>query len=189
MDVEKAKTDLNTAIEGLQGTSVDVRADLKLPTNEELETAKSSIGDIKVGATLDDTAIGNLSTQIQTKCTPEVIAKVTGIDESAITNGEGGRQVKYTPEHSEVDNYINSLTDINKKIIFEYTTEGTKPNPSNIERTITYEYKTKGERPKADGTAHASGSTGRAFAHGNWGIKGSGTALGGELGRRYCDHT
>jgi hypothetical protein len=182
VDVEKAKSDLSIAIEGMQGTSVDVRADLKLPTNEDLEAAKGSIGDIKVGAALDETSIGTIATQIQTQCTPEVIAKVTGIDETAVTNGEGGRQVKYTPEHSEVDAYINGLTDINKKIIFKYTTEGSKPNPKNIERTITYKYETEGERPKAYGTAYANGSTsGRAFVRGNWGIKGSGTALGGEL--------
>lgn len=182
VDVEKAKSDLNTAIDGMKGTSVDVRADLKLPTDADLEAAKSSIGDIKVGATLDGTAVGNLATQIQTQCTPEIIAKVTGIDESAITNGEGGRQVKYTPEHSAVDTYINSLTDINKKIIFKYTTEGTKPNPSNIERTITYTYQISGTGPAA-GTAHADGTTGRAFARGNWGIGGNGVALGGELGQ------
>lgn len=186
VDVEKAKSDLNTAIDGMKGTSVDVRADLKLPTDADLEAAKSSIGDIKVGATLDGTAVGNLATQIQTQCTPEIIAKVTGIDESAITNGEGGRQVKYTPEHSAVDNYINSLQDINKKIIFKYTTEGKKPNPSNIECTITYTYQTSGTKPSgtgpAAGTAHSNGTTGRAFARGDWGIKGNGVALAGELG-------
>lgn len=183
VDVEGAKKDLNAAINGMQDTSVDVRTDLKLPSDKELESAKNSIGDIKVGATLDGTAIGKMATRIQTECTPEIIAKVTGIDESAITNGEGGRQVKYTPEHSEVDAYINGLQDINKKIIFKYTTEGKKPNPSNIERTITYKYKTEGDVPEAYGTANANGTTGRAYSRGNWGIKGSGTALGGELGR------
>ena len=182
VDVEGAKSDLNSAIEGMKGTSVDVRADLKLPSNEELETAKNSIGDIKIGATLDGTSIGNLTTKIQTECTPEVIAKVTGLDQSAI---EGtSQQVVYTAEHSDVDNFINSLTDISKKIIYKYTTEGTKPNPNNIKRTITYEYKTEGDVPEAYGTAHSNGSaSGRAFARGNWGIKGSGIALGGELGQ------
>lgn len=182
VNVEGAKKDLDSAIKGMKGTSVDVRADLKLPTDADLEAARKSIGNIKVGATLDGTSIGAIATQIQTQCTPKVIAEVTGIDESAITNGEGGRKVKYTPEHSEVDAYINGLKDINKKIIFKYTTEGTKPNPKNIERTITYEYKTTGEKPKAYGTAHSNGSaSGRAFARGNWGIKGNGVALGGEL--------
>lgn len=187
VDVETAKKDLNSAIEGMQGTSVDVRADLKLPTDEELETAKGSIGDIKVGATLDGTAIGNLATQIQTECTPEIITKVTGLDESVVTSES--HQVVYTAEHTDVDNFINGLSDISKKIIYSYTTEGKKPDPSNIRRTITYEYKTEGEGPAA-GTAHASGTTsGRAFARGSWGIKGNGVALGGELGRRNCDHT
>lgn len=35
----------------------------------------------------------------------------------------------------------------------------------------------------ANGTAFADGTTGRAFKHGNWGIKDSGTALVGELGQ------
>lgn len=184
VDVENAKKELNSAIDGMKGASVDVRADLKLPTDEELEAAKSSVGDIKIGATLDETAVGVIASKIQTECTPEIIAKVTGIDESAITNGEGGRQIKYTPEHSEVDAYVNGLQDINKKIVFTYTTEGTKPNPKNINKTITYTYKVEGDVPEAYGTAHAGGTaSGRAFARGNWGIKGSGTALGGELGQ------
>lgn len=189
VDVEKAKGDLESAITELQNaggeSGVDIKASLKLPTNDELETAKGSLGDIEVGATLDGTSVGAIETQIQTQCTPEIIATVTGIDESAITNGEGGRQVKYTPEHSEVDAYINSLTDINKKIIFKYTVDDTnKPNPKNIERTITYKYQTEGDVPEATGTAHIGGTaSGRAFARGNWGIKGSGTALGGELGQ------
>ena len=182
VDVEGAKKDLNSAIDGMKGTSVDVRADLKLPTNEELEAAKGSIGDIKVGATLDGTSIGDMATKIQTECTPEVIAKVTGLDESAIEGDS--QQVVYTAEHSDVDAFIDSLSDISKKIIYTYTTEGTKPNPSNIERSITYKYTTEGDVPEVNGTANANGTAnfGRAFVRGNWGIKGSGTALVGELG-------
>lgn len=182
VDVESAKADLNSAIEGMKGTSVDVRADLKLPTDEELTNAANGIGDIKVGASLDGTSIGAIATKIQTECTPEVIAKVTGLDETAIQNGS--QQVVYTAEHSDVDNFIDSLSDISKKIIYTYTTEGTKPNPSNIERSITYKYKTEGDVPEVNGTANANGTanSGRAFARGNWGIKGSGTALVGELG-------
>ena len=40
-----------------------------------------------------------------------------------------------------------------------------------------------GNESPAAGTAHASGTFGRAFADGNWGINGSGVALGGELGQ------
>ena len=41
-----------------------------------------------------------------------------------------------------------------------------------------------------NGSAFANGTvSGRAFAHGDWGVKSSGVALGGELGRRYCDYT
>lgn len=40
-----------------------------------------------------------------------------------------------------------------------------------------------------DGTAFAFGTaSGKAFKSGNWGTKDEGTALGGELGRRFCDY-
>lgn len=183
VDVEKAKKDLNTAISTLEGTDADIRADLKLPSNEELQSAANGLGKIKVGATLDGTAVGDLESKIQNECTPEVIAKVTGLNEEAIQNGS--KQITYTAEHSDVDNFINGLTDISKKIIYTYTTEGTKPKPENIEKTITYKYEVEGTPPKAYGTAHAGGSaSGMAFARGNWGINGNGTALGGELGRK-----
>lgn len=182
VDVEEAQKNLNTAISTLEGTDADIRADLKLPSNEELQSAANGLGKIKVGANLDETAVGTLETKIQSECTPEVIAKVTGLDETAIQNGS--KQVTYTAEHSDVDNFLNGLTDISKKIIYTYTTEGTKPKPKNIEKTITYKYEVEGTPPKAYGTAHSGGSaSGMAFARGNWGIKGNGTALGGELGQ------
>lgn len=183
VDVEEAEAELSSAIAALEGTDAEIRADLKLPSNEQLQAAASEVGTIKVGTSLDSTAIGTLETQIQTECTPEVIATVTGLDETAIQNGEGGRKVVYTPEHSAVDEYVNSLADINKSIIYTYTTEGTKPNPSNINRKIIYEYEVEGEGPGgARGTAFAFGTTGKAFKSGNWGTKSSGTALVGELG-------
>jgi len=60
--------------------------------------------------------------------------------------------------------------------------------------TITTIHKTVNQTVnQVDGTAHARGTAfskgtarkGVAFARGDWGIKGSGTALGGELGRKY----
>ena len=190
VEVEEAQAELNKAISALEATNPDIRADLKLPTNEELQAAAGQLGSVKVGATLEETAIGVLETKIQTECTPSVIASVTGLDETAIQNGS--QQVVYTAEHTDVDNFIASLSDISKKIIYTYGTEGTKPNPSDIKRDITYTYKTEGKKPVADGTAHVNGTafangtvgkSGRAFKRGDWGIKGSGVALGGELGQ------
>lgn len=183
IDVETARQKLNDAITSLKGTDAEIRAELKLPTNAELRNAAKDLGNVKVGASLDDTAIGTIESKIQTECTPEIIAKVTGLDETAIQNGDGGRKVVYKPEHSEVDAYVNGLTDINKSIIYTYETEGNEPKPKNITRTITYKYNTPlfGE---AIGTAHSKGTvSGKAFAHGSWGIGENGVALGGELGR------
>ena len=61
----------------------------------------------------------------------------------------------------------------------------------NVIETVSSGGKKKaGQRTGADpdgsgvnGTAHASGTAGRAFKQGSWGTKNSGTALGGELGR------
>lgn len=56
--------------------------------------------------------------------------------------------------------------------------------------TVTTNYVSKGQQgPKYNGTANAYGTAvGAAFSSGDWGTKDAGTALVGELGRRFLRH-
>ena len=115
---------------------------------------------------------------------------------------------KYFKDSAEVDNYVMPQ---DKNATATYYKDSSIPDsyePKDKTATVTFwaEVKKKasdlwkwitgggGEEDGsgADGTAHANGSafaqgtinnSGRAFKNGNWGIKGSGTALVGELGQ------
>lgn len=115
---------------------------------------------VKVGATIDKVD----DTKVKNYKAPKKDGKVSySVDEKSSV---------YTwtaPPKDGVVNYsakVDALTDSQK----------------HKTGTITYKAKIEGGSPAA-GTAHANGTTsGHAFARGNWGIKGNGVALGGELG-------
>lgn len=78
-------------------------------------------------------------------------------------------------ELGEQDSPLDKTAKVNYEL-------GTQDSP--LDKTATVTYVSSGESPAA-GTAHVDGtaSSGHAFARGDWGIKGNGVALGGELGR------
>lgn len=65
------------------------------------------------------------------------------------------------------------------------TTAWITPKLTNSSVTVTVNTNTvsSGKTSKANGTAYVNGTVGKAFKHGNWGTKESGTALVGELGQ------
>ena len=121
------------------------------------------------------------------KATVQVGAKIATIDDTTVKNYKAppkDGKVKYSVDPtSSVFTWTAPPKDgvVNYSAEVEALTNGQKHKTG----TITYTPRIKGGLfgGVAQGTAHSSGSTsGRAFAQGNWGIKGSGVALGGELG-------
>ena len=201
--IEEAKTELNTAMTELQGlgdAGVDIAAELILgegataeSLNSKVNAAISAVGskDIKVGCKLDETALGTLNSQVLANFTPEATVKITGIDDSLV--GE------YTATEKTANGKVKWDNDTSLVVEFQSKTQKAKGIvdwANNVEKvktsfsaagTVKW---TSGNNVKvkvvseANGTANANGTTsGRAFARGNWGIKGNGVALGGELGQ------
>ncbi len=117
--------------------------------------------------------------------TVQVGATIATIDDTTVKNykaPEKEGKVKYSvdPESS-----VFTWTAPNKDGVVNYDAKVEALTNSQKYKTGTITYKAKVEGfPVATGTAHANGSaSGRAFARGNWGIKGNGVALGGELGQ------
>lgn len=200
VNVEEARKSLNEAITELQTSGGDkgvkIKADLKLPTNEELSAASAGLAKIPVGATLDGTAIGEIETKIQTECTPEIIAKVADIDESLIqeyssTEKTANGEVVWDNNDEAVIEFINTPKEASGSV--KWKNDSTNLTLSGWKATGTVTW-TSGNNVQVkvvqlangtanvDGSAFADGSSGRAFKNGNWGIKDSGTALVGELG-------
>lgn len=116
--------------------------------------------------------------------TVQVGAKIAKIDDTVIQNYQApekdGKAV-YTVDSTDVDSWTapDKTGTVNYSAEVEALTDAQKHKTG----TITYSASIVG-LPTATGTANAEGSTsGRAFARGDWGIKGNGVALGGELGR------
>ena len=156
----------------------------------ELDKLEKSDPEIYAKLGLDDTEIANLKTaisNIQTSINTGVelneddlsIVKSTiqGIDANAIVNYLSGEQDPAEETEAPV-NYIL----------------GTQEPPTEQSATVNYILGTQASpMPKsvpinyvlqANGTANVSGTaqSDRAFSRGDWGIKGNGTALVGELG-------
>ena len=201
--IEEAKTELNTAMTELQGlgdAGVDIAAELILgegasaeDLNGKIDAAISAVGkkDIKVGCKLDETAIGTLNSQVLANFTPEATVKITDIDDTLVgqyTSTE--KTAEGTVKWKNDDKLVVSYSKIKKTATGTVNWgNNTKDVKTSFSATGTVNW-TSGNNVKvnvvseANGTANADGTarSGRAFAKGNWGINGSGTALVGELG-------
>lgn len=104
-------------------------------------------------------------------------------DKTAKVNYEKGTQEKPDDKTAYV-NYALGTQDnpVSPKEATVNYKRGTQEPPLTMTATVNYVRGT-GAAAGAFGTAHFSGTTGNAFARGNWGIGGNGVALGGELGR------
>ena len=123
------------------------------------------------------------------KATVQVGATIATIDDAIVQNYKAPKkegEVAYKVDSSIVDAWKapSKSGTVNYSASVEALTNAQKYKTG----TITYKANIIGLGGAAGtanvaGAAHADGSTGRAFARGNWGIKGNGVALGGELGR------
>ena len=185
--------------EGLQDVeSKNVRIDANLYGNligngnlDSLGTFASrakelqGIGNVNVSVKADvDSASINTAITSLTQVANSGLFKDYNATVTAIVNYNKGEQTKPEDMAAKVNYELGTQAGPKDKTAKVNYALGTQDGPKN--KTVYVNY--VGIGPAA-GTAHASGSAGRAFARGNWGIKGNGVALGGELGRRYCDHT
>lgn len=200
--IDKAKTELDGAMKELQGLGdkgVDIAAKLMLgedadgsTLSSKLDTAIKAVGkkDIKVGCKLDETAIGTLNSQVLENFNPKATVKITKIDEALVN--------QYTSTEKTANGTVKWKNDESLVVEFQDKTHKAKGivdwanNAENVKKSFSANGTvnwTSGNKVKvkviseANGTANANGTTGRAYARGSWGIKGSGTALGGELGQ------
>ncbi len=207
--IEEAKTELNTAMTELQGlgdAGVDIAAELILgegataeSLNSKVDAAISAVGskDIKVGCKLDETDLGSLNSQVLANFTPEATVKITGIDDSLVgeytsTEKTANGKVKWSNDDSLVVAFQGKnhkakgtvdWANNTEKVKTTFSASGTVKWTSGNNVQVKVVQMANGTA-NANGTALSNGSThsGRAFKHGDWGIKGSGTALVGELG-------
>ena len=89
--------------------------------------------------------------------------------------------VKYNKDSSIPDGY--KPADKSATVVYHANTSGLPTSFTPLTRTVNY---VATGATSATGTAHVRGTAqiGKAYAHGDWGTKTGGVALGGELGRK-----
>ena len=128
--------------------------------------------------------VGNSGVFKNYSATVQVGAKISTLDDTVVKNykvpAKNGKVSYSVDPASKVYTWTAPPKDgvVNYSAKVDALTDSQKHKTG----TITYKAKIEGGSPAA-GTAHANGTaSGHAFARGNWGIKGNGVALGGELG-------
>ena len=126
--------------------------------------------------------------------TVSVGAKVATVDDSVVqayiaTTKEANGKVKWSNDTALVDAF-KSTTHTASGVV-KWDDDSTKLKLSGWTATgkVIWDDSPAAGTAHSSGSAFAGGTSGRAFARGDWSIGHDGIALGGELGRRYCDHT
>ena len=196
VDVGKTQQELNDVLTSLTEDDFKVMADLGIGGNS-IEEVKASVqsaikqaggAEVEIGTNLQEGAIGQLQNTIQTQCTPDVIAEVTGYEVSEEAEGtiatEGTVTWKNANDPSKqkfnADGTVNwNKHDINNEPTFSATGQVTWKG-TNVNIKVT---KLANGTAHVNGTAFANGTVGDAFKQGNWGVKKDTPALTGELGQ------
>ena len=146
---------------------------------QQLEALNGATEETTVTVTLDSSQFEALTDTSQT------VTVTYSVDSpEAPTYEDQNPKVTYSIDAPEAPKY----PDQNPNVTYHLYAPA-EPTYNNISRTVTYTIKTVGSPPSggggAAGTAHSRGTAhvGRAYAHGDWGTKTGGVALGGELGQ------
>ena len=188
-EYQSAVQDLNVQTElKAQGVDIDTSSAQEKVNNLAAEIQGIN-PDITAKLNIDTSSASTIQSSIQA-ITPEILVKA-GVDSSAIANytpGDKDASVKYKVDASAVDAW--NASDKSAKVIYYPDTSNLPTTFTQLTRTV--KYVSSGD-VEVNGSAHANGSTvkayrfnnwrGQANASGNWGIKKGGLSLVGELGQ------
>ena len=168
-DIGKIMSQLNE----LEQADPNIYANLGLDATQvtNLKAAISNIqADVSAGVEVSQEDINVVKSTLQ------------GIDAEAVVNYLSGEQDPAENKDALVDYKLGKQdSPVDKSALVNYK-RGTQEDPVSKTVYVNYVDSGTGTGPAA-GTAHAFGTSGMAFARGNWGLDNNGVALGGELGR------
>lgn len=200
--LDQAEYDPNINVENVQKNIQTIATSLgELEKSDPKIYAKLGLDETQIEAF--KTAISNIQASVEAGVEPDpadlatVQSTIKGLDATVIakvlTGDTSGatETVAVTPEPTTTDlgdGFFGTASITPEAKFTDFGNIFTGEAKIKPYLTQTHFRVTVSKETEADGTAHASGSTsgissGRAFAQGNWGINGSGVALGGELGQ------
>lgn len=184
-DISETITNVQSTLDYINGLDTNIKAGLGLDT-EEVQTAINNVqANIQAGVEIKQEDLDIINTAISSISNDMMVE--LGLDTSLIDNYKAA-------EHTAKGtvNWDNNIEKVTAWINQPHEASGTikwNDNTENVTTTFFGNGFINWTVSEANGTANANGSAfamgtanGRAFKQGDWGINGSGTALGGELG-------
>ena len=170
-------TEFKSLVNGMTNQDVSVSVTAKVDS-ENVNKAIQLLKDVSSSGVFKDYS-----------ATVQVGATIATIDDTTVKNYQA------PPKEGKVSYSVDPASSVytwtapskNGVVNYEAEVEALTYAQRNKTGTITYKAKIEGGSPAAGtaspkGSSFSSGSSGRAFARGDWGIKGNGVALGGERG-------
>lgn len=184
-DTSETITNIQSTLDYINGLDKGIKASLGLKT-EEVQTAINNVqANIQAGVAIKQEDLDIINAAISS-ISNDMMVKL-GLDTTLIDNYKSAEQetngtVYWDNNIEKVTAWINQPHDASGTVKWNNNTE-------NVKTTFFGNGVINWTVSEANGTANANGSSfamgtanGRAFKQGDWGIKDSGTALGGELG-------
>lgn len=184
-DTSETITNIQSTLDYINGLDKGIQASLGLKT-EEVQAAINNVqANIQAGVAIKQEDLDIINAAISS-ISNDMMVEI-GLNETLIDNFKAA---EHTAEGTvNWDNNIKAVTDWINQPHEASGTVNWGNNTNDVQRTFFGNGFINWTVSEANGTANANGSSfamgtanGRAFKQGDWGIKDSGTALGGELG-------
>lgn len=174
-------------LSALQQENPELYAQLGLDTSEFNNALATINQNVSVNAQLDPSAVSTIQTSLQ-GISADVLARVTGIDTSMVdaytaTETTKPGTVNWDNNTAAVDSYAATTKTAVGTVNWGNNTTGVKTTFSATGTVKWTNASPVNGTAHANGSAFANGSGKKQFRQGDWGLKGSGTALVGELGQ------
>ena len=174
-------------LSALQQENPELYAQLGLDTSEFNNALATINQNVSVNAQLDPSAVSTIQTSLQ-GINADVLARVTGIDTSMVdaytaTETTKPGTVNWDNNTAAVDSYAATTKTAVGIVNWGNNTTGVRTTFSAIGTVKRTNASPVNGTAHVNGSAFANGSGKKQFQQGDWGLKGSGTALVGELGQ------
>ena len=169
-EIKAAQTEVDELASKINALPDDVKTTIGIETSDSIEDIKSKIANDEVKISVGAEVVGTEEVNLLKEALDALKSKF--VTATAVVFGT-----------KLVNNLVDAISKLsNKTVTIETIHKDIYVNSSSIGGISGGVNNTK-MLAKVNGTAFVNGTVGKAFKQGNWGIKGSGTALGGELGQ------
>lgn len=175
VDVDGDTTKAKTNIEDINGT--DVSVEFTTSGNEALDNLKSAIAELTGQSPFNITASVKVDSQSELDTLKETINVLEGKTVDVKANVEGQKETQSLID--TINNVAGKIVSVIANVFGKSSVDNLRSSIDSLHSKTVYINSISTSSSQAQGTAHANGT---AYASGDWAVKRTETALGGEIG-------